>query len=263
MSEAGPPPTSAMRLPFFADGLRHAVLDVVLEVGGDALQPADRDRRILDAAAAAGRLARAIAGASENSRKHVRSPIDHVGVAVAAFGDQADVFWNGRMRGTGPLAIDHFVEVVGRRNISRFHSYLVRADFKERRGLIFACERSVGVLVVFELDHRLTLLEPFRACTKAILSHHQPSLVDSAVQTFHVAAVQHVQMRLRVHCKSAWEVALREVPHQAIEAGRDHSGSIAASSRGAPMAADTAFTSVPSISTNQSPAPGLGPRDRR
>src|SRR5207244_1586993 len=35
----------------------HAVLDVVLEVGGDTLEAADRDGTILDAAAAAGRLA--------------------------------------------------------------------------------------------------------------------------------------------------------------------------------------------------------------
>ena len=114
-------------------GLGQAMGDVVLEVGGDALQAADRDRRLLDAAAAARRLARTIAGASEDSRKHVRLPIDHVGVAVAAFGDQADVFGNGGVRGTGPLAIDHFVKVVGGRNISRFHSYLVRADVLERR----------------------------------------------------------------------------------------------------------------------------------
>ena len=121
---------------------RHAVLDVVLEIGGDALQPADRDRRILDAAAAAGGLARTIAGASENSRKHVRSPIDHVGVAVAAFSNQADVFWNGRMRGTGPLAVDHFVEVVRRRNISRFHSYLVRAISRKARP--YLCLRTLS-----------------------------------------------------------------------------------------------------------------------
>src|SRR5262249_9155187 len=74
---------------------------------------------------AARRLARTIAGASEDSRKHVRSPIDHVGVAVAAFGDQADVFRNRGVRGTSPLAVDHFVKVVGSRNISRFHSYLI------------------------------------------------------------------------------------------------------------------------------------------
>ena len=166
MSEAGPPPTIAMRLPFFARRPRHAVLDVVLEVGGDALQPADRDRRLLDAAAAAGGLARAIAGASQDTGKHVRPPIDHVGVAVAAFGDQADVFGNGRMRGTGPLAVDNFVKVIGRRNISRFHSYHVRARAKNDAALRFVCERSDSVLVVIAWDHRDILLEPFNMIHK-------------------------------------------------------------------------------------------------
>ncbi len=116
--------------------LRHAVFDVILEVGGHPLQPADRDRRFLDPAAAAGGLARTVAGASQNSGKHVRSPVDHVGVAVAAFGDQADVFWNWRMRGTGPLAVDDFVKVVGRRNIGRFHSHPARAT-KNHAALLF------------------------------------------------------------------------------------------------------------------------------
>src|SRR5690242_7953422 len=117
-------------------GFRHAVLDVVLEVGGDALEAADRDGIFLDAAAATSRLARAVAGASQDSRKHVRLPIDHVGVAVAALGDQADVFRNGGVRGTGPLAIDHLVEVVGRRNVGRFHSSLVRAVSRTARPCI-------------------------------------------------------------------------------------------------------------------------------
>src|SRR6195952_6186522 len=103
------------------------MLDVVLEVGCDALQPADRDRSFLDAAATARGLARTVAGAAENSRKHIRFPVDHVSVAITAFGDQTDVFRHGRMRGAGPLAVDHFMKVIGRRNISRFHSYLVRA----------------------------------------------------------------------------------------------------------------------------------------
>jgi hypothetical protein len=42
--------------------------------------------------------------------------------------------------GAGPLAIDHFVKVVWRRDISRFHSYLVPRR-QRQRGLIFACER--------------------------------------------------------------------------------------------------------------------------
>src|ERR1019366_8835218 len=121
---------------------RHAVLDVVLEVGGDALQPADRDRGFLDTAAAARGLAWAIAGTAENSGKHVRSPIDHVSVAVAAFGDQADVFWDGRVRGAGPLAIHDFVKIVWRRDISRFHSYLVRAK-NSRTARPYLCLRTL------------------------------------------------------------------------------------------------------------------------
>ena len=53
--------------------------------------------------------------------KHVRLPVDHVGVAVAARGDQPDVFGNRRVRRAGPLAIDDLVEVVGRRDVGRFH----------------------------------------------------------------------------------------------------------------------------------------------
>src|SRR5437764_14083662 len=111
------------------------MLDVVLEIGGDALQPADRDGGFLDAAAAAGRLAWPVAGAAENSRKHIGFPVDHVSVAIAAFSDQPDVFRHGRMRGAGPLAVDHLVKVIGRRNISRFHSYLVPREPDGSHGL--------------------------------------------------------------------------------------------------------------------------------
>ena len=67
----------------------------------------------LDAAAAARGLAGTVAGAPEDAGEHVRLPVDHVGVAVAACGDQADVFGNRGMGRTRPLAIDDFVEVVG------------------------------------------------------------------------------------------------------------------------------------------------------
>src|SRR5258707_762548 len=80
------------------------------------------------AAAAARRLAWAIAGASQNSGKHIRFPVDHIGVAITPLGNQSDVLGNWRVSGAGPLAIDHFVKVVWRRDISRFHSYLVRAS---------------------------------------------------------------------------------------------------------------------------------------
>jgi hypothetical protein len=45
----------------------------------------------------------------------------------------------------------------------------------EKRGLTFSGERSTGVLVVFELDHKLILLEPFKMSAKAFLVDHQLS----------------------------------------------------------------------------------------
>ena len=50
-------------------GRGQAAADVVLVVGGDALEAADRDRLLLDAAAPAGRLARPVAGAPEDARE--------------------------------------------------------------------------------------------------------------------------------------------------------------------------------------------------
>jgi hypothetical protein len=93
--------------------------DVVLVVGGDALQAADRDRFgllglcFLDPAAPAGGLAGPVAGAPEDAGKHVGFPVHHVGVGVATGGYQADVFGDGSVGGTGPLAVDYLVEVVG------------------------------------------------------------------------------------------------------------------------------------------------------
>jgi rhodanese-related sulfurtransferase len=119
----------AMRRPFFcAAAWRQQVADVALVVGGDALQAADRDRLlalaavrrfVLDAAAPTRRFAGAVAGAPEDAGKDVRHPVDHVGLAVAAGGDQANVFGNGRVGRACPLAIDDFVEIVGDADIGR------------------------------------------------------------------------------------------------------------------------------------------------
>jgi len=104
--------------------------DVVLVVGSDTLQAADGHRlrarsvlmrgrlaqldiAFLDAAAAACRLAWAIAGAAEDAGEYVRFPVDHVGIAVAARGDQADVFGDRGVGRAGPLTIDDFMEVIG------------------------------------------------------------------------------------------------------------------------------------------------------
>ena len=104
------------------------VANVFLVVGGNALQPADRHRlgldplrvaAFLDPAPPAGGLAGAVAGAPENAGEDVGFPVDEVRIAVTACGDQSDVLGDRRMGGTGPLAIDDFVEIVGVRDIRR------------------------------------------------------------------------------------------------------------------------------------------------
>src|ERR1700730_12877588 len=109
-------------------GARETSLDVILEIGGDALEAADRHRLLLDAATPTRRLAGPVAGAAEDAWEHVRFPIDHVSVGVAPRGDQPDVFRNRRVRRTGPLAVNHLVEIVRRRNVGWFHSLLAQGS---------------------------------------------------------------------------------------------------------------------------------------
>ena len=129
--------------------LRQAVADVGLVVGGDALQPADRDRLVLDPDAAAGRLARPVAGPPENPGKDVGGPVDHVGVAVAAGGDQADVFRHRRVGRAGPLAVDHLVKIVGLARVGGLHALPRDAIFRGAAPLAIArdllsCRHSVA-----------------------------------------------------------------------------------------------------------------------
>jgi hypothetical protein len=44
--------------------------------------------------------------------KHIRLPVEHVGVGIAALRDQPDVFGNVGVGRTGPLAVHNFVEVI-------------------------------------------------------------------------------------------------------------------------------------------------------
>src|SRR5271166_379166 len=109
-----------------ADGSRagQAGTDIVLEVRRNALQAADRNRLLFHADPPAGRLAWPVAGTPENSGKDIGFPIDHVGVAVAASGNQSDVFRDWGVSRTGPLTIHDLVEVVRCRNVGRFHLLL-------------------------------------------------------------------------------------------------------------------------------------------
>ncbi len=128
---------------------------VVFVVGGDALQSADRNRLgfarvvFLDAAASARGLARAIARAPENSGKHIRFPVDEISVRIMPGGDKSDVFRNRGVRGTGPLTIDDFMEVVGNTNIGRLHPVLRDADRRRARpfGMTPRPESTRGCLV--------------------------------------------------------------------------------------------------------------------
>ena len=76
---------------------------------------------LVDARAPAGRLARAIAGAPEDAREHVRLAVEHVRVGVAALGDEPDVLGDVGVRRAGPLAIDDLVEVIGITDVGWFH----------------------------------------------------------------------------------------------------------------------------------------------
>jgi hypothetical protein len=69
------------------------------------------------------------------------------------------------VRGAGPLAVDHFMKVVRRRDISRFHSYLIRApNFVLPRGLILlANARIVAFFPVLKWHHQLSALKPNHA----------------------------------------------------------------------------------------------------
>ena len=102
-------------------GSRQAIVDVAAQVGGDALEAADRDRLLVDARAAARRLARAIARSPENPRENVRFPVEHVRVGVPSLRDHPDVLGHVGVRRTGPLAIDDLVEVAGITNVGWFH----------------------------------------------------------------------------------------------------------------------------------------------
>ncbi len=120
----------AVRVP---SGLRQPRADILLVIRRDALQAANGHRlrrstrlamlarAFLDAPAPARRLAGPVAGAPENAREDVRLPVDEIGVAVTAGGDQPDVFGNGGVGRTCPLTIDDFVEIVGMLDVRRFH----------------------------------------------------------------------------------------------------------------------------------------------
>jgi hypothetical protein len=64
----------------------------------------------------------------------------------------------------------------------------------QERSLIFSVGRSIGVLVVFEWDHRLILLEPFHMMHKGNFARSAVFMADNTAALMshgHFAAVQH------------------------------------------------------------------------
>ncbi len=107
--------------------------DVVLEVGGDALQSADGDRLgtlgliLFDPSAPARWFTWPVAGAPKDPGEDIRLPVDHVGVGETAGRDQADVLRDRGVGGAGPLAIHDAMEVLRIPDIRRLHACLLVA----------------------------------------------------------------------------------------------------------------------------------------
>src|SRR6185503_11958577 len=68
--------------------LRQTAADIVAMIGRDTLQPADRDRLVLNATAPAGRLAGPVADPPEDSRKDIGMAVHHVGIGEPSLSDQ-------------------------------------------------------------------------------------------------------------------------------------------------------------------------------
>ncbi len=118
---------------FLGRNFREPVLEFAAQVGCDALEAADGHRFAVHAGAAAGRLARPIASAAENGGEHVRFPVEHVGVGVAALRDHPYIFRDIGVGRTSPLAIDNFMVVVRIPNVGRGHASVLSNMGEDRR----------------------------------------------------------------------------------------------------------------------------------
>ncbi len=177
--------------------LGQAFADIVLQVGRDTLKAADRDRlgldraavglSFLDAASATCRLARTIAGPAQNAGKDVRLPVDHVRVAVATRRDQPDVFRNGRMGWTRPLAVDDLVEVVGGCDVRRFQYC---SSVRMHRHALGSDVRAMTRFVTFSVGRTGYSAAKWRRYYACVTAMKRPLLSTTSSMAFHVASKQ-------------------------------------------------------------------------
>ncbi len=106
---------------------REAVAHVALQIGGNTLEPTNRDGTAIDTAPSTRWLAGAVTRASEDSWKDVGFPVEHVGVVETPLGDEANVTGNVRVSGTRPLTI-HYPVVILRILIVRWLHYAISLD---------------------------------------------------------------------------------------------------------------------------------------
>ena len=87
------------------------MFDLALEISGYSLEPANCNWFCLDASAATRGLARPVTSSTQNTREDVGIPIDHIRVGISSSRNQADIFWDWRMRRTGILAIYNLMKI--------------------------------------------------------------------------------------------------------------------------------------------------------
>src|SRR5512142_2457893 len=88
-------------------------------VGGDSLEPADRNRLAVHTPTPAGGLARSIARPAEDAREDVRFSVEQVRLGVSSLSDEPDVLGDIRVSGAGPLAVDNLMVVLRIRDVRR------------------------------------------------------------------------------------------------------------------------------------------------
>jgi hypothetical protein len=102
-------------------GAGQKVANLAPMVGRHPLESADGDRRALDPNPPAGGLAGTVAGAAQNSGKHVRFAVEQIALGEPALRDESNVLRHVGMGGACPLAVDYLVVVSRVADIGRGH----------------------------------------------------------------------------------------------------------------------------------------------
>jgi hypothetical protein len=98
--------------------------DVVFEICGHSFEPANSHRLLFYPTSPAGWLARSVAGSTQNSRKNIRLPVDHIGLCIFASGNKSDVMRYWRVSRTCILTINYLVVILRIFDIGGLHTPL-------------------------------------------------------------------------------------------------------------------------------------------